>query len=800
MMLVSWNWLNELVNLPVSMETVAERLTVTGNEIEAIHRPCEKLAGIVVAQVTSIVPHPRSGNLLLVDLDRGNGSTTCVTAAKNLSVGDKVPYAPGGATIADGTVLSDREFDGVVSSGMMLSAEELGLPDVADEFGILRLPEHLTAGDDAVKALGLDDFILELSITPNRGDMLSMRGIAREVIALFPEASMRKGDEPVSLGDPDWDFDFKGITLEDDGCPVYLMGMAERLKIAPSPLEARIRLALCGMRPVNNVVDVTNLTMLALGQPLHAFDADRLPDRSISVRSALQGERFVTLDHKERVLDSSDLVICSGDSSVALAGVMGGLNSEIEDGTTRLLLESAIFDSARIGSTSRRLGLPSEASYRYARGVDPELPERAIDYAFSLLRDWGCAEVASGVARAFRGDTNRPVVSLTKRKLARIAQWDDMEEASSILSRLGLVEVEVSEDGGVRSFKVPSYRPDISIEEDLVEEVARIRGYDVIPSRIPGCSYGTGKLGAVTATSRELRSLAIARGYVEVVSYSFHSPKYGETLRLEDDPRGRFLSLSNPISGELSVMRSTMLPGLLESLRRTLRSGWRGPVRLFESGRVFRLDERDELIEFDRVSGLVYPGKDTRSPYGESVVDDLLSVKADVQSFGFSRNVRFSFVQGEEPFGHLGQTAHIVYDGAVIGFMVRLKPAIESELDLDGPVYCFEFDLAPLLEDPVLRFGQGSSYPPVFRDVSLLADSSVSVESVIGDVEDLADDLLDKVRLFDIYDGKGIPEGKRSLAFSMAYRSSDRTLKDKEVDSVHDKLRSRLEEKGYSLR
>lgn len=793
-MLVSWNWLKELLELPLDVQTVADRLTVTGNEIESITSPCGDLSGAVVARVSSLYPHS-SQSLSVAELDTGSGTSICVTAATNLKQGDMVPYGPPGAVLADGSVLGERNFDGVISKGMMLSAQEIGIPEIADEYGILRLPCDATVGEDLISYLGLDDRILELSVTPNRGDMLSMRGVAREVVALFPEVSFREKDEVVSLGQPKWPIEFNGIYLEDDGCPVYALGMADQVRIGPSPLDVRVRLALAGMRPVNNVVDATNLVMLALGQPLHAFDGDRLPSPSISVRSAKEGESFTTLDHKERVLTSSDLVICSGQTSVALAGVMGGLNSEIEDGTSRILLESACFDPARVGSTSRRLGIPSEASYRYARGVDVELPERALAMVMSLLSSWGCASVAPGAVVARRGGRPPVSITLTEKKLRRIAMWADMDQASSILTRLGMGLIGQRE--GEMTFSVPSYRSDVSIEEDLIEEITRIRGYDVIPSRIPGCNHGRGQIGPISSSIRDLRCQAVSRGYAEVVSYSFHSPRYRELLRLTEDQRGDMIPLKNPLSGELSMMRSTMLPGLLESLQRTLRSGWRRAVRLFEVGKVFSATDSGER---DRVSGLVYPGRDRRSPYGPAFLDDFLSVKADVEALALQKGRSFQFVQAQEPFGHLGQTAHIVYDGSVVGFLSRLKPSVERDLDIDGPVYCFEFDLASLVGEGDLAFFPASPYPPVFRDISLLVSNDISIKQVMDNIREIAGSMLDSVELFDVYTGTGVPDGKRSLAFSMSYRSSERTLQDGEVEGIHGQVRSRLEDRGYVLR
>lgn len=798
-MLVSWNWLNELLDIPVDIDTIAEKLTVTGNEIESIEAPCEKLSGVIVAKITKLEDHPSSDKLKIVHLEGGKKGAVCVTAATNLSDGDVVPYAAPGSVLADGTVMASRDFKGVESAGMLLSADELGLPDIADEYGILRLPADAPVGEDVTGYLGLDDRIMELSITPNRGDMLSMRGVAREVQALFPEVSFKSSpsyDEDSRT--PDWPSDFKGVFLDGDACPVYSLGMLDDVKVAPSPLHVRIRLAMAGIRPVSNIVDATNLTMITLGQPLHAFDGDSLPGSDITVKLASEGESFEALDHKERTLSSEDLVITSGGETIGLAGVMGGLNSEIKDDTRQVYLESASFSSVSVGKTSRRLGIPSDASYRYARGVDPEITGMAVSYFMSLIREWNCGVVCPGVFVTRKSSYVSSEVTLTRKKLNRITMKDDMEEASQILTRLGLPEISGADDA--RVFSVPSWRPDISIEEDLIEEVARINGYDSIPACIPGCTYGAGRIGNVTSAIGKLRLQAVSRGYVEIVSYAFQSPRYNEILNLQRDPRERCRTLSNPLSFEMSAMRTTMIPGLLESLKNTLKSGWREPVRLFESGRVFTVAEDGSTKEKDRISGLVFAGLDRRSPYGDSLVDDLMSVKADVESLAQSRQICFEFVQAEEPFGHLGQTAHIVYDGSVAGYMLRLKPSIEKDLDFAAPVYIFELDLDPFVKPLDLHFEQGSSYPPVFRDMAMLVSKDTPVNKVEEDIRSVAGDLMSRVALFDIYEGKGIPEGKRSLAFSMAYQRSDRTLLDSEVESVHGDVRDKLATMGYILR
>lgn len=803
-MLVSMRWLKELISVPAATDVLAERLTFTGTEVEAIERLGEKLKGIVVASVLSLEKHPEGDNLLIAELDLGGPRERCVTAATNLSVGDRICYAPPGAVLADGTVMGERDFQGVVSRGMMLSAQELGVPDVAVEYGILRLPEDAPLGADAVGVLGLDDEILDISITPNRGDLLSLVGLAREVYSIHEGAQHREFEVPVQPEKASWSYPFQGITLQDDGCPIYALGLAQDIRIAPSPLEARIRLALSGVRPINNIVDITNLTMLLMGQPLHAFDADRLPASEITVRPAVEGEVLRTLDGKNRALLQEDLLISSGGKAVALAGVMGGENSEIVDQTVRVLFESAWFDPIRVSRTSRRLGLNSEAAYRFARTVDPARVLPALAYALSLVGKWGAGSVEPGIFVNQKEQGTFKEVELTESLLRRYLLHCGLDQARPILGRLGFQETSSSSERA--TFVIPSYRPDVSIPEDLVEEVARIRGYDdeVVPSRLPGIVHGSGELGEEFALRRSLRSTALSRGYVETVIYSFVSPGSVDRLRFGDsDPMGAPIPLSNPISQEQSVMRPSLVAGFLDAVEANLRAGWREPIRLFEIGNVFIPLKRgtDDFREETHFGGLVFSGREKHVLYGDRVAEDFYSVKADVEALFRNRNSRVRFVPGRLPFGHAGQTALLELDGRKVGFLARIKPSIEKELGLGGALYVFEFDVAPLktVKSPV--FGDEGRFPAVFRDISLLVPVGDTAEEVESFIRKEAGDLLWKITLFDVYQGKGVSEGYRSLAYSLAYRHPERTLNDEEVEKLHNKVRKALEEReGYSLR
>ena len=800
-MLITWNLLNDLLSIPASVEEVAERLTLTGCEVESMKRPGEKLKGIKIARVNSLDPHPEKETLWVAFVDDGEGEASVVTAAPNLSPGDKVPWGRPGAVLADGTVLGERDFGSARSEGMLLSAAELGVPEAADEFGILRLPEEAPLGEDAAGWLGLDDVVLDLSVTPNRGDLLSLLGVAREVYALFPGSEWKKNpaDLPDRAGVKPWPVPFEGITLRGPGCTRYCLGLVTGLSGGASPLRVRIALSLLGMRPISPMVDATNLAMLTLGQPTHAFDARRLPAPEITVRGAAKGEEFTTLDGKKHVLDEEEMLITSGDVPVGIAGVMGGENSEILPETTTVFIESASFDSLSVSRTSRRLGIASEAAFRYARIVDREMAPVALKYIFSLLAEWSAGTGDYAILDNTSCPADERTVLLSRAMLRKVLLTDDLNAASAILNRLGITEQ--SSSGEERLFSVPSWRPDIRICEDLIEEVGRIRGYnETLAPRLPQVLYGRGDVGSVTRLKGDLRKILLARGYVELLNYSFLSPNFISLLRLpEEDRRARPLSLANPLSAEQSKMRTTLLPGLLRSVERSVLAGWRTGIRVFELGRVFLPLSEGGHEEVERVAGLVYGGRDGRLPWGQTGEEDFFSLKADVLTLGESRGICFDFLQGREPFGHEGQTARILSGGKDSGYLLRLKPAVEKELDC-APLYAFEFDLE-ILEKPVLpAFHELTPYPPVLRDISLFVPADSSVDEVISRIRASGEELLRNVRLFDIYSGKGVPEGFRSLAFSLTYQKRDQTLTDEAVEEVHGKIRNKLTSFGYTLR
>jgi len=804
-MLVSYKIINEFITLPdgVTPEILADRLTFAGVEVESIHIPGEKIKDVVVARITNIYKHPAKDTWYIAEIDAGGGvNAKCVTAATNLKAGDIVPYGRVGAVLADGTVLTSRAFEGVDSEGMLLSADELGVHEIALEHGILRLNENtcddslFVVGSNIKTVLNLDDVVFDLSITPNRGDLLSVIGLSRELNGLFPGSRLK---DPITklrgVGVEDFPYEWKGVFLPDKGCLQYLLGAAD-IKIAPSPIITRVLLTFMGMRPISNMVDATNLAMLVTGQPLHAFDLESLAAREITVRRAESGEKITTLDDKERMLTEQDMLITSGGVPVGIAGVMGGLNSEIRQSTTKVVLESASFEALRVSHTSRRLGIKSEAAYRFARGVDTESALPAMNYALGLMNEWGAAKCGFAPIVAVNHKKHACTVTLTKKNLHKILLWSDLQESCKILEGFGLKVTESSEESV--TFKAPSWRPDISIEEDLIEEVGRYRGYNEIEPRLPK-ETRAGRAGGITSLSARFRSVMLSRGYNEAITYTFLEPSFLTDLNLIDpsDPRTHVHELSNPISVDMSCMRTTLLPGLIKCMQNNIASGWRKQLRFFEQGRVYLESEPEHI------AGVVFTGKESRHVWNDD--ENFFTIKADVLALGLCRNRAFTFERGEEPFGHAGQTANVMYEGKKVGFLLRLKPSIEESLGFSGgAVYAFELDTSTLIEDIRPVFSASKAFPAATRDISVIIPLNVPYSSIIAQIKEAAaysdKSILESINLFDIYDGKGIPEGMRSLAFSLSYRAYDHTLKDEEIEKVHGLIRDNLEKSGYILR
>jgi phenylalanyl-tRNA synthetase beta chain len=787
-MRISYRWLSEYVDLP-QVDELARRLTAVGLEVEAVERTGEGLSGVVAARILSSEKHPGAEKLSVTRVDAGRGEhLQVVCGARNYQVGDLVPLATVGATLPGGARIEQVRLRGVESSGMLCSAKELGIdPDAS---GLYILPRDVAPGTSVAKALALEDVLLEVNVTPNRPDALSHVGIAREVAAAFggtvklPEPRLSEGGGPAA--------DAVRVRIEaPEKCHRYAARVVEGVRIGPSPGWLSRRLDACGVRSISNVVDVSNFVLLELGHPLHAFDLDKVAGREIVVRAAWPGERLTTLDGKERALDPDDLVIADRDRGSALAGVMGGGDSEIAGDTTRVLIESAWFAPPGIRRTSRRHGLKTEASYRFERGADPGMVIRALDRCAAMT-----AELAGGTVRAGVVDANpRPFRPAEVRlRWGRPSQVLGMpvprDEARRILAGLGLEERESGVDRS--TFVVPSWRQDVAIEEDLIEEVVRARGYDAIPETLPRLALETPAPPAGAVASARVRDALEASGFSEAVNFSFVAPAELAVL----DPGARPVALKNAISTELSVMRTSLVPSLLRNAALNLRQRV-DDVRLYEVARTYAglPGPGDEPAqERVRIAGVLL-GR--RSPLGWAVggerVDyyDAKAVVARVLDvLGISGA---TFVPGGASWSHPRQSAGLRRpDGSTYGCLGEIHPRVAAAFGLPRGVLAFELDLAMLVADARLvpRHESIPRFPAVLRDLAVVVEERVQAAEVIAAVK--AEPLIEEAMLFDVYTGAPLPAGKKNLALALRYRAAERTLTDAEVDAAHARIVERL--------
>ncbi len=787
-MRISYKWLSEYVELP-PVEELAARLTAVGLEVEALERLGEGLSGVVAARIVASERHPDAEKLSVTRVEAGEGGLLqVVCGAKNYQVGDVVPLARVGTTLPGGARIEKARLRGVESFGMLCSGKELGIdPDAS---GLYLLPRDVAPGTPIVEALGLADVVLEVNVTPNRPDALSHVGIAREVAAAFgrsvrlPQPRLAEGGGPAA--------DAVRVRIEaPEKCHRYAARVVEGVRIGPSPGWLSRRLEACGVRSISNVVDATNFVLLELGHPLHAFDLDKVAGREIVVRTARPGERLTTLDAKERALDPDDLVIADRDRGSALAGVMGGGDSEIAGDTTRVLLESAWFAPPGVRRTSRRHGLKTEASYRFERGADPGMVLPALDRCAALIAELAGGTVRSGVVDANPRPFRPAEVHLRWQRPSQVLGMDvPREEARRTLVGLGLSERASDAEGA--TFAVPSWRQDLSIEEDLVEEIVRSRGYDAIPETLPRLALDSPVLSADGAATARLRDALEAAGFSEAVNFSFVAPVEQAAF----DPGARPVSLKNAISAEMSVMRTSLVPSLLRNAALNLRQRV-DDVRLYELARTYapQAGPGDEpALERLHVAGVLL-GR--RSPLGWVVGGDRVdfydakaAVTAVLEALGISEA---SFAAGGAAWAHPRHSAGVRRgDGTSYGHVGELHPRVAAAFGLPRDVLAFELDVAELLRDAKLvpRYAAIPRFPAVLRDLAVVVEERVQAAQVLSEVR--AEPLVEEAMLFDVYTGAPIPAGKKNLALALRYRAPERTLTDAEVDEAHARIVERL--------
>lgn len=810
-MRVPLSWLREWVAVPWDVDELADRLTAVGLAVEAVERPGAGIQGVTVARVTAVERHPDADNLSLCSIEAGDRRARVVTAAANARAGARVVWAEPGARLAGGVEIGAREFRGVLSEGMLCSTWELGLPSPArtDEErlaeGLLLLPDDVAAepGADARPVLGLDEVVLVLELTPNYAvHCQSILGVAREVAAL---AGVRLSPPPVPAAAVDSRpaADLVAVTIEDpDGCSRYVARIIDGVTVGPSPLWLQRRLQLCGLRPINNVVDVTNYVMLETGQPLHGFDHARIRGGRIHVRRARDGESLRTLDGQDRVLSPGDLVIADEGGAVAVAGVMGGADSEVTADTRTVLLESAHFEGVSVLRTSRRLGLRTDASTRFDKGLDPEAAPAAADRAAAMIAAYGGGRVLAGSVDVVARSHPPRVIAFRPERINGLLGLDlRPEDMLDILERYGFAAVE----GGVQ---VPSHRTDIHGEADLAEEVARHYGYDRLPAELPPGAPAEGGRPEHERLLAQVREAMVGSGFHETVTFSFAPADLGRRLRLPPDhPQHRALRLANPMGEEQATLRTTLLGSMLEVLRHNARRQV-DAVALFEVGTVYlplpgdgapqELPQERQHLMAAGVGRL--PARHWQGP-GTAV--DVFFLKGALMRVAGRLGLDLTFRAAALPFLHPGRSAEVLLDGRVVGYLGELHPDLAEAWDLAERVSLFEVDVTALIEADrrPARYRSLPRYPAVQRDVAFVLPQEVPAARAEEVIRAHAGPWLEDLTLFDVYQGDPIPAGQRSLAYALRYRAADRTLTDAEVDQVHAGVRDALaRELGAHLR
>ncbi len=781
-MKVPLRWLAEYVDLTLPVEDLAHRLTMAGVEVERIERSGGDWDNVYVGLVTAVTSHPNADRLRLATIDTGRGEPQIVVCgAPNVAEGQKVAFAVEGATLIDAHSGERRKLKrstirGVESAGMVCSNRELGISDEHD--GIRVLPDDLTVGTPLTEALG--QTVLDLSLTPNRPDLFAVLGVAREVAALTdrpvrsPSADYPAAAPPIE--------ESAGLSIEaPDLCLRYVAALVRNVKVAPSPDWLQQRLQSAGMRPISNIVDVSNFVMLETGQPLHAFDFDKLAGARIVVRRARAEESLHLLDGTERRLAADQLVIADAERALAVAGVMGGDDSEVSRGTTTVLLESANFHGPSVRRTAAALKLRTEASTRFEKGLNPDLALEAARRATQLLVEIGGGEAHAGFLDAYPGRRDPVVIDVPAKRLHQVLGVDlPRERIVGTLARLGFAVTD-SPDG--YAVTAPFWRSDVTIADDVAEEVARIVGYDVLPSApltgtIPEPQPQPQPLRRVMA---EARDALAAAGLVEVINYALSSADAIERVQpltsISETPP---LGVANPMSAERTLLRTTLRPGLLDTYAANRRHQ-RGPIGLFEVGRLFLPRDGDLPLERTLAAALYGGPLAPAAPGAEPRLLDFFDAKAIVQALAAAMRLDLDYEPSEDPALVPGHAAALRLDGDSVGLLGQVHPDVCARFEIDDEVYLFELDLDALASRPrpAPRFVEPSRFPAVAEDLAVVVDEATpaaAVERVL-----LRQKLVESAALFDVYAGAPIPEGKKSLAFAINYRAPDRTLTEAEV-------------------
>ncbi len=794
-MKVSLSWLKEYVPIEMEVSALAHALTMVGLEVEAVSDRYECLDTVVVGRIVAVRPHPHADKLTLCEVDTGDGIRPVVCGAPNVRENALAPLALPGTVFPNGSALEHTVIRGEKSEGMLCSETELELG--TDGSGILILDPSLKVGEKLAPALGLQDAVLEIGLTPNRPDCLSIIGIAREIAAI-QQTRVTYPDVTISDRDPEI-AQFTSVRIDaPDHCPRYAGRLLENITVAPSPFWLQERLISIGLRPINNIVDITNFVMMETGQPLHAFDFEELAEDRIVVRTANEGESFTTLDGKERALSSDTLMICDGKRPVGIAGVMGGLNSEIGETTTRVFIEAAYFDPVSIRKTSKKLGLKTDASYRFERGVDPKGTVRAINRAAQLMAELGNGGLIPGLIDEHPKPVPQNRLSLSVEETNRLIGVNlEQREMESLLKS---IEFAVETDGDDRlTVLPPSFRVDVTRPVDLMEEVARLSGYQNVPTTFPAMPSEGREAPQALKVRNRIRRLMTGFGFTEAITYSFISKSSGEQLRIRsDDERTRMLDLLNPLTADQGVMRTSLIPGLLETMRRNIARQVKD-LRLFEIGKIFISNGQDvQPDEKERLAGLCSGSRADASWHTPETGCDFYDIKGLAEGLLAGLDIHHAeFTRMPDKLCYYtrpGHTAQILVGKEILGLVGEIHPRVRRNFDLRQNAFIFELDVDRLI--PLIPETKCSTaipkYPAVYRDTTLIVEKDIESGSILKRVWHMDEELLEDLHIFAVYEGDPVPDGHKSVSFRIIYRSPEETLEDDAVTEIHKGITERL--------
>ncbi len=802
-MKVSLNWIKEYVDVEMPPDDLSHLLTMTGLEVEGLEAVGQGLDDIIVAKILKVAPHPNADRLSVCTVDTGRERIEVVCGATNVAEGALSPLVLAGGKLPDGTRMKEGRIRGEISRGMLLAEDELGLTD--DHSGIMILAPDLTPGASFSSALSFPDWVFDIGITPNRPDCANVIGIAREIAAVTGKR-LRKPDIELEESGPAIE-DLTSITILDpDGCPRYVAGIIQDVELGSAPFWMRYRLYQSGIRSISNLVDVSNYVMLEMGQPLHAFDYDRLRENRIVVRRADKGETFTTLDGETRRLNHENLMICDGERAVALAGIMGGLNSEIFAGTRNVLVESAFFDPVTIRRGSKNLGISTEASYRFERGADIGGATSALKRSVSLVYRLAGGKVARGIIDNYPKTLIPPVIHFRKDKTNRILGTSISKNVMK--GYFEALEMEVHDvNGNELKVKPPSFRVDIKREVDLIEEVARLYGFDKIPPTYPSVRPSEEGDAPEIKVRDRIRSIMIGLGFSEIITYSFISPDCADMLGAEENSDLRlFTSLMNPLTVDQSVLRTSLIPGLMTTVKTNMLHEGRD-LRLFEWGKTFIRKEGDQQpIEKIYLAAIMTGLCQEKSWHDDERHCDFYDIKGAVEGLLKALGLGGVHFQRENGFPGLDPevSSGVYCSDGLIGQVGKVDSSVIEAYDLKNErAYLFELDVEALLTllSVTREFYPFPKFPAVFRDMSLLVERRIESAKIIEIIRKEGGELLESVQIFDLYEGEKIDPSEKAIAFRISYRSAHETLEGEKINSLHESIIDKIRhETGGRLR